>query len=294
MRAARTELLHHRAEGLDALPPHEIAAVLHEAQTAAAKAVGAALPALVGAAGAMAQSLRSGGRLIYVAAGSSGLMAAADALELRGTFGIPTDRIVIRMAGGMPAGSEMPGGVEDDRFQGRAAGLEAAAGDCVIAVAASGATPFTVAAAEAARGRAAAVIGIANNPDGPLLVAASHPVCLPTPPEPLAGSTRMGAGTAQKIALNILSTLMAVELGHVHDGMMVNLIADNEKLRSRAAGIVASIARCPPDTATGALDAAGGSVKFAVLIAAGAGSRERAQALLDENDGRLRAALARL
>ena len=217
----------------------------------------------------MADTIRGGGRLHYIAAGSSGLMAAADAQELGGTFSIPPDQLCIHMAGGLPTGAEMPGGTEDDTegLEDALAGL--APTDTVIAASASGSTPFTLTGAEIAKERGARVIAIANNPGTPLLALADHAILLETPPEVLSGSTRMGAGTAQKIALNMLSTLMALDLGHVHDGMMVNLRADNIKLRARAAGIVSSIAGVSASQARSALQDARGDVKTAVLVASG-------------------------
>lgn len=291
MSRLQTEMIHDEAAGLDALPLAEAAGILARQQAAAAQSVASALTGICDAARSMASTLRSGGSLYYVAAGSSGLMAAADAMELGGTFGIPPGRIRIHMAGGIPTTADMPGDTED-----RTDGLEAAlseisAKDCAIAVSASGATPYTVAAADLARRRNATVIGIANNPGSALLELSHHPVCIPTPPEVLSGSTRMGAGTAQKIALNMLSTLMALDLGHVYDGLMVNLRADNAKLRQRAAGIVGAIAGADPDVAADALAQSGGDVKIAVLIAAGAKSGESARTLLVETGGHLRAAL---
>ncbi len=286
-----TEQLHHDAEGIDTRPRAEAAALLAEAQVAAAMVVRGAADALAAAALAMADTLRRGGTLHYAAAGSSGLMAAADAQELGGTFSIPPGQLRIYMAGGLPTGVEMPGATEDET-----AGLaQALAGvslrDTLIAVSASGSTPYTLEAARLARAQGAALIGIANNAPSPLLTIASHPVALPTPPELISGSTRMGAGTAQKIALNVLSSLMAMELGHVHDGMMVNLYADNAKLRARARRIVARVAGVDEDTAARALQVTGGTVKPAVLVAARGLDPDEAAARLDRAGGRLRAAL---
>lgn len=293
MRKPRTEALHDMSRGLDQRPLDDIAAILADAQVAAAQSVHAAAPSLASGAAAMAATIRSGGTLHYVAAGSSGLMAAADAQELGGTFSIPESQLRIHMAGGLPTGVEMPGGTEDDT-----AGLDAALADLtprdtVLAVSASGTTPFTLAAARIARAAGATVIAIANNPGAALLAVADHPVCLATPPEPLSGSTRMGAGTAQKIALNILSTLMAIELGHVHDGMMVNLRADNIKLRARALTIVGRIAGVDDAAAAAALDTARGDVKTAIVIAARGVAADRASEILRETQGHLRAALTR-
>jgi len=286
-----TENLHESAKGLDQRPASEIGAILVEGQVSAAKAVQGAMNEVCAGASAMAQAIQNGKRIYYVAAGSSGLMAAADAQELGGTFSIPENQLQILMAGGLPKGVEMPGGTEDDTegLERDLSDLEE--NDVVIAVSASGSTPFTLEAARIANASGAIVIGIANNRGAELLALADHPILLETPPEVVSGSTRMGAGTAQKIALNALSTLMAVGLGHVHDGMMVNLHADNIKLRNRARGIVQQIAGVPHVTASDALDAADGHVKPAVLIAAHGLSPETAEALLIETNGHLRPAM---
>lgn len=294
MTGSRTEALHDSAEGLDERPLAEVAALLAEGQVASATALLGALDSIAGGAGAMARTIRAGGVLHYAAAGSSGLMAAADALELGGTFSIPAGQIRIHMAGGLPVGVEMPGATEDDATSVQHAMSGISSRDTVIAVSASGTTPYTLAAAEAAQRRGATLIAIANNSGAALLVGADHPVCLETPPEVLSGSTRMGAGTAQKIALNMLSTLMAIELGHVHDGMMVNLRADNVKLRARATGIVGQIAGKDRATASMALKQTHGFIKSAILVAAKDVSPDEANAILQQTDGNLRAALAQL
>ncbi|PIO99157.1 N-acetylmuramic acid 6-phosphate etherase [Pleomorphomonas carboxyditropha] len=282
------------AKGFDTLPPTRILEVLAAAQIAAARSVEAAIPAIAEAAGRAAAALASGHRLAYVGAGSSGLMALADCLELPGTYGIGVDEAIVVLAGGRDSLVDMVGAGEDDVAAGSddlaAAGI--GAGDCVIAVSASGSTPYTLAAARAAKERGATVIGIANNEGAPLLAAADVAVLLATPPEVVSGSTRMGAGTAQKIAFNMLSTLMAVHLGHVHDGHMVNVRADNDKLRARAARIVTDIAGIPADAATGLLRESRGSVKHAILLAAGAGDIEAADAALVEAGQNLRRAMS--
>ncbi|TWH00121.1 N-acetylmuramic acid 6-phosphate etherase [Mesorhizobium sp. J18] len=296
MAARTTESMHAEATGLDARPPNDILKILLQAQIEAAMAVRHALPAIVQAAELAAASLSSGGRLIYAGAGSSGLMAMADALELPGTFGIPHDRIAILFAGGMDGLTEFTGGPEDDSGLARreVVTLSPIPKDCVIATTASGSTPYAVAALEAARLAGARTIGIANNEAAPLFDYADVPVLLPTPPEVVAGSTRMGAGTAQKIALNLLSTLMAIQLGHVHDGYMVNLRADNLKLRDRAVRIVAAIAGCSTEDAGIWLDKADGSIKSAVLLAAGASDKAAAENMLDNAGQYLRAALSKI
>lgn len=289
----RTEMSHELASGLDTRGPEAMAAILADAQLAAAGAVAEASGALACAARLAAACLAGGGRLAYAGAGSSGLMALADALELPGTFGIPRDRIEILFAGAPQTLLDMKGGPEDDtelarRDVGRA---RLCKGDCLIAVSASGSTPYTLAALESARAQGAATVALANNDGAPMLKAADAPVFLPTPPEVVAGSTRMGAGTAQKIALNVFSTLVATELGHIHDGLMVNLVADNAKLKARAARIVAEVARVDEAMAAACLDRAAGSVKHAVLLAAGAADLAAAGRLLASSGMRLRPAL---
>jgi N-acetylmuramic acid 6-phosphate etherase len=219
-------------------------------------------------------------------------MALADCLEMLGTFGIPPDRTPMLFAGGAEALLKMTGGVEDDpalaaRDFARA-GLQA--GDVLIAVAASGATPYTLQVADLARAAGAKVIGIANSPDAPLFERSDAAVFLDTGPEIVAGSTRLGAATAQKVALNLISVLVGVQLGHVHDGMMVNLIADNAKLKERAARIVARVAGVDPGVARVALNRAGGAVKPAVLVAKGA-TLDTAQARLASAGGVLAKAM---
>lgn len=292
----QTEMAHAQSQGLDLLGDADILALLAHGQAMAAQSVSEAIPALAKAAERAAHAVASGGRLIYAAAGSSGLMALADALELPGTYGIAREQIVVLLAGGAEALTDMRGGPEDD---GEAAGTAVAAlaltaRDCLIAVTASGQTPYPIAAARAARAAGAATIGLANNRDAALFAEVDMAVCLPTPAEVIAGSTRMGAGTAQKIALNMLSTLMSIRLGHVHDGYMVNVLADNEKLRERARGIVEAVAGVDAARAADALTAAGGAVKPAILIAAGATDGRAANALLESHNGHLRPALADL
>lgn len=289
-----TEQLHQDAIGLDTRPLPDVAALLARGQADAAAAPMTALTQICTGASAMAQTIRSGGILHYAAAGSSGLMAASDALELGGTYSIPATQIRIHMAGGLPTSAEMPGDVEDfaDDLEQELADLSE--NDTLITVSASGTTRYTVAAAKIARSKGATIIGIANNADSELLHLSDHPVLLPTPPELISGSTRMGAGTAQKIALNMLSTLMAMELGHIQDGMMVNLRADNDKLRARAMSIVCHLTGVDTEKARSALAAADGNLKCAALLAAGAASPQSAYALLEQTNDHLRPAMERL
>lgn len=289
-----TEQQHHAAIGLQALPAALALTHLLDAQLAAVAAVRAALPQIEAAATLAAGVIAAGGKLGSGGAGSSGLMALADCLELAGTFGIAPERTPMLLAGGVAALLHMTGAVEDDT--GRAGADLAAAGlgrgDALICVSASGATPYTLALSGAARASGASLIAIANVAGSALLKDADVAILLDTGPEVIAGSTRMGAATAQKIALNLISTLMAIKLGHVFDGYMVNLAADNAKLRERACRIVARLAATDAAHAAKALAAAEGDVKTAVLIAAGARDRTAAARLLRASHGQLGPALA--
>lgn len=288
-----TEALHREAKGLDDRPLAEAALLLAEGQIEAATVLRGAARSIADAAESLAKTITEGGTIHYAAAGSSGLMAAADAQELGGTFSIPSSQLRLHMAGGLPTGVDLPGDTEDGTA-GLASNMsDLSARDAVIAISASGSTPYTLAAAGIARERGATLVAIANNSGAPLFSIADHAIVLPTPPEILSGSTRMGAGTAQKIALNMLSTLMAIRLGHVHDGMMINLRVDNTKLRARAIGMVAEIAAVDVGVAEAALESTNGSVKPAVLVAIGQ-TPETANTLLRQTEGNLRAALARL
>lgn len=293
---AGTETSSDRYAGIDLWDDAAALDALVGGQERAVAAVRAAIPALSAAAQAIAPRLKTGGRLIYAGAGSSASIAAQDGSELPGTFGFPRERIVFLIAGGPAALLDIDGAAEDDMAAGEAdaAALGDVAGDAVVAVSASGATPYTLAAARRAKAGGALVVGVANNPRAPLLALADRAVLLETGPEVVAGSTRMGAGTAQKCALGALSTLVAIRLGHVHDGMMVSVKADNAKLVARARRIVSRIAGVAESEAETALAAAGGEVKVAALACAGAGSAAQARSLLAEADGHLRTALERL
>lgn len=290
-----TEARHPHSAGLHALPGTAALSHLLDAQLAALATVRSAIPAIELAATAAANSLRAGGKLAYAGAGSSGLMALADGLELAGTFGIPPDRTPILFAGGASALLHMTGAVEDDpglaQADFRNAGL--AKGDTILCLSASGSTPYTSIIADLARAEGLIVVGLANVPGSKLLEQSHIPVLLNTGPEVVNGSTRMGAATAQKVALNMLSVRMGILLGHVHDGYMVNVLADNAKLADRAARIVAGISGKDMTAAKDALAQTGGAVKPAILIAAGA-TAAQAEAHLKNSEGALGPALAAL
>ena len=296
MAAGRTEGRHDHATGLDERQPVDALRVLADGQKAAAAVVDAALGDIAAASRLAADALSVGHRLVYAGAGSSGLMAMADALELPGTYGISRDRIVILLAGGAASLEDLAGGYEDDRALALqdASTADIGPGDCVIAVSASGSTPYVLEIAAYAKEKGARLVAMANNPGAALFAGADVSILLQTPPEVISGSTRMGAGTAQKIAFNLFSTLVGIHLGHVHDGHMVNLKADNIKLKGRACRIVSDIASVGPDEAERLLTRSEGSVKTAVLLAAGAKDAGAAQAVLDRSGQSLRRALKAL
>ncbi|WP_324762682.1 N-acetylmuramic acid 6-phosphate etherase [Sinorhizobium meliloti] len=294
MPPAKTEERRDNAKGLDVMRPELALRLLAAGQQEAARSVEQAIEPISAAARLAADSLASGGRLAYAGAGSSGLMAMADALELPGTYGIAREQIVILIAGGAESLTDLAGGYEDDMELARAdvrnAGI--GAGDCLISVSASGSTPYAIAAADEAGQRGACVIGMANNAGAPLLLNADVSILLETPPEVVSGSTRMGAGTAQKIAFNMLSTMVGIHLGHVLDGHMVNLRADNIKLRGRAIRIVSDITGIGAAEADRLLGLAAGSVKLAILLASGARDVAHAEDALERADQNLRRAIA--
>lgn len=286
MTATATEARHPSSAGLHDHPSDVALGLLLDAQLAAVAAVRPALAELDRAAEAAAAVLRHGGRMGYAGAGSSGLMALADCLELAGTFGIPPERTPMLFAGGAEALLHMKGSVEDDPALAMAdlerAGL--GSGDVLLCLSASGRTPYALTVARAARDRGVIVVGFANVPGSELLDIAHIPVLVETGPEVISGSTRMAAATAQKVALNLLSSLVGIRLGHVHDGYMVNVVADNIKLVDRAARIVAALAGVSRDQAETALRATQGAVKPAILVARGATPAAAAKALAGSGD----------
>jgi len=287
-----TERASPRFSDIDRWEPGDVLDALIESQMAAVAAVRATLPAIQDAAAAMQTRLAATGRLIYVGAGTSGRLAVQDGAELIPTFNWPPDRLLLLMAGGKDALLRSAEGAEDEIDQ--AARLirqhRIDASDVIIAVAASGTTPFTVACMREAKRRGALAIGIANNRSTPLLIEADCPILLDTGPEPIAGSTRMKAGTAQRVALNLLSTLVMIRLGRVHEGLMVDVQAVNAKLIGRSQNILRRLSGRSEEELRDALQRAGGNVKKAMLILRGC-TPDKAAALLQETGGRLRTAL---
>jgi N-acetylmuramic acid 6-phosphate etherase len=278
---------------IDVWEPAEILEAMVEGQFAAVAAVRAARPAIERAALATARRLSERGRLIYTGAGTSGRLAVQDGVELTPTFSWPQDRLLLLIAGGQDALLRSVEGAEDQVAQ--AAELmrrhKVGAPDVLIAVAASGTTPFTLACLREARQAGALTIGVANNKETPLLQDAHHPIYLDTGPEPIAGSTRMKAGTAQRVALLLLSSLVMILLGRVYEGLMVDVQALNKKLVRRSERILSRLSGRTNEEIRDALQRADGSVKLAYLLLQGYGIRD-AETALDRAGGHLRRALA--
>jgi N-acetylmuramic acid 6-phosphate etherase len=280
-----------RFRDADRWPTGEALAAMLENQLGALVAVRNALPALERAVRAAAARLGEAGRLVYVGAGASGRIAVQDGVELWPTFGWPQGRLAYLLAGGPGALVESAEGAEDDAAAGKAEtdALGLGRADVMLAVAASGGTAYTRAAQAAARRASALTIAFANNPEGALLAEAELPVLLHTGPEFLAGSTRMTAGTAQKIALNLFSTQLMSELGRVYRGLMVNVVPSNAKLVQRSQRIVQALTGAAPEAAAAAWVEAGRDIRLAVLLLDGV-DRATAVARLAEARGDLRRA----
>ena len=288
-----TEGASSRYSGIDLWESGEIVDAMVEAQFDAVAATRAARTALKEAAVAMEARLRFRGRLVYAGAGTSGRLAVQDGAELMPTFSWPPDRLVLLMAGGREALLRSVEGAEDEAGRARRLARRYVIDrhDVLIAVAASGTTPFTLACLREAKARGALTIGIANNPRTPLVEEADHPILLDTGAEPIAGSTRLKAGTAQKIALNVLSSVLMILLGRVYQGLMVDVQATNRKLVQRSEDMLVRLTSCSHEAAREALRRANGSVKLAVLLLNGC-SVDDGRRLIEQSNGRLRAALA--
>jgi N-acetylmuramic acid 6-phosphate etherase len=291
----QTERPSPRYAAIDRWSPADIIDAMVESQFAAVAAVQTARPALEQAALAVEERLRAGGRLVYAGAGTSGRLAVQDGAELMPTFNWPPERLVLLMAGGRDALVRAVEGAEDESEhaaqQVRRHAVDPS--DALIAVAASGTTPFTVACLREAGARGALTVGIANNLNTPILDEADRAVFLDTGAEPIAGSTRMKAGTAQRVALTLLSSLVMIRLGRVYEGLMVDVQATNSKLVRRSETILAQLTGHRSDHVREALRQAKGSIKLALLVLEGT-PLDAAHRALDRSGGDLRAAKAAL
>tara|TARA_R110002096_G_scaffold436071_1_gene666869 strand:+ start:47638 stop:48525 length:888 start_codon:yes stop_codon:yes gene_type:complete len=287
-----TEKVSPKFSDIDIWSTEDMIRVMFEGQVEAVAAIESSIHDVAEAAKAAADKLEDVGRLVYVGAGTSGRLAVQDGAELTPTFAWPTERTVFCMAGGMGALTVSVEGAEDNFDDGVAEMDRVGLGvnDVVVAVAASGTTPFTLGAVSRANAIGALTIGISNNAKTPLLESAEHAILVETGSEIIAGSTRMKAGTSQKAILNMLSTAIMTKLGRVYNGLMVDMIVSNDKLEKRAINMICDIAHCSSDIAVAALQAADKHIKTAVLISLGE-SVSQSRLILNQAQGNLRGAL---
>ncbi|HTY76921.1 MAG TPA: N-acetylmuramic acid 6-phosphate etherase [Candidatus Bathyarchaeia archaeon] len=262
-----TERPNPRSRALDRLAPAAIARLMNRADRDAIRAVGRAAPAIGGAVTAIADRLGTGGRLIFLGAGTSGRLGVIEAAECPPTFNTSPGQVRAVMAGGRRAVFRSVEGAEDDAGAGRrAVRRRARRGDALVGIAASGVTPFVRGALAEARRRGTLAVLVTCNPDVPR-AAADLVIVLRVGPEVLAGSTRLKAGTATKLALNTITTGVFTRLGKVHGNRMVDLQPRSAKLRARAERLVAELGRVSPSRARRLLLDAGGSAKVAIVMA---------------------------
>lgn len=289
-----TERGNPRTEGIDLLGTLDVLRLLNAEDRTVPEAVGAVLPELARAVDAAVDSLRAGGRVHYVGAGTSGRLAVLDAAELVPTFNITPDWFVAHQAGGEQAFREALENAEDDDAAGAAALSEVASTDFVLGLTASGRTPFVMGALEAARERGAVTGMISSNPDAAGRAPADIAITVDTGPEPITGSTRMKAGTAQKLVLTSFSTAVMIRLGRTYSNLMVGLVATNAKLRGRTTNILQEATGAAVDVCERALADSGGDLKTALVHLLGDVDVDRAAAQLALSDGHVRDALREL
>lgn len=286
-----TEAVDDATRELDLLATGDLVDLLVTRQRRAVDAVRAAVPQIAQAVDAIASRLAAGGTLHYVGAGTSGRIGVLDAAEAPPTFGTPPALVRAHVAGGIAALTAAIEGAEDDAGAAENLQDQWRKGDAVIGISASGSAKFVIAAVERARSAGAYAVAMTCAPDSPLAKVADVAIVLDTGAEPLAGSTRMLAGTAQKIALNALSTATMVKLGKTYGNLMVDLVATNDKLRRRALRLVREVGAVDATRAGELLNAADGSVKVAIVMARCRLDAAGARDALTSSGGRLRAIL---
>jgi N-acetylmuramic acid 6-phosphate etherase len=288
-----TEQIDERYARLDSASVEQLASLMNEADAGVPAAVRAAFPQILPAIEAVSKRFSSGGRLFYVGAGSAGRLCVLDAAEVPPTFNAPADLVQAIMAGGVEAIAGSVEGAEDDFDTGFTTITErgVTAADAVMGVAASGRTPYVIGAMRAARLLVALTVSLSCNQNAPLSSEVEFPIEVTVGPEVLAGSTRLKAGTAQKLVLNMLSTIVMVRQGKAYGNLMVDMRVTNVKLRDRALRIIERVTSCTREVAEAALDAADLEVKTAIVIIAAAATAESARQRLAATGGRLREAL---
>ncbi|TCT39903.1 N-acetylmuramic acid 6-phosphate etherase [Martelella mediterranea] len=288
-----TESSSKRYATIEKWPVNDLVDGIIEGQFSAIAAVQSASAVIADAADAICAKLEDGGRIIYAGAGTSGRLATLDAAELPPTYNFPPERAISLMAGGKDAFLVAKEGAEDDRNAAIADlnAVELSNNDVLIGVAASGNTPYVASALEYAEKTGCVTVAIFNNPHGLVGKMAQFSILLPTGAEFVAGSTRMKAGTAQKVALNTLSTAVMIRLGYVYQGLMVEMKPTNAKLHKRAEEMVATLTGCDLVKASAALEAGGRSIKTATVMVKYGVAAEKAEAMLKHAGGNLRRAL---
>jgi N-acetylmuramic acid 6-phosphate etherase len=289
-----TEAFRPELAEIDRLPTLDIARLMNAEDATVAAAVAAGLPAIAAAIEDIAARMSRGGRLVYAGAGTAGRLGVLDASECPPTFNTDPAQVVGLIAGGPEAMVTSAEGAEDSRELARTDldALELRACDTVVGVSASGRTPYAIGAVEHARARGALTVGLSCNAHSALAAAADHGIEIVVGPELLTGSTRLKAGTAQKLVLNMLSTITMIRLGKTYGNLMVDVRASNEKLRARSHRIVALATGATDEEIERALAATDGEVKNAVLTLLTGVDGPTAGRLLEESGGHLRAALA--
>jgi N-acetylmuramic acid 6-phosphate etherase len=268
---------------IDLRPATEIVRIIQEQDALVAGAVAAQAEHIAHAIDEIAERLRHGGRLFYAGAGTSGRIAMLDASELPPTYGVPADLVQVLIAGGERAYFEAVEGAEDDEDAAiETVGQRVTADDAIVGIAASGTTPYTVAAVRKANMLGALTVGVTNVAGSPLAQHVDIPIIIETGPEVIMGSTRMKSGTAQKLVLNQLSTGVMIRLGRVYSNLMIDMPATNEKLRHRAVRMVELAAGVTRPIAVQAIRDADGNVKLATVIAKKKLSADEARKLLEE------------
>ena len=289
-----TEQPHHHSQGLDSLSLAQILRTLNSADAEVPTAVAQEMPRIAAAVEAIAKALERGGHLVYLGAGSSGRLGVLDAAECPPTFGVSPDLVRGIMAGGERALSRSSEISEDDPDAGARDLLASGfgSGDVLVGIAASGRTPYVLGAVAQARALGAITCGISCTPDSELSRAVDYPIEPKPGPEVLAGSTRMRAGTATKLVLNMISTAVMIRLGHVYGNWMVNVQPTNQKLTERARRIIRQATGVSAERAAELLEAGGNSVRTAIIMEKTKTSRGDAERLLAQVGGRIREALA--
>lgn len=291
--ASITERRNPASRGLDEMTVGSILRLMNEEDRSVPEAIAEALPQVEAAVEVLVEAWRAGGSWIYVGAGTSGRVAAMDAAECPPTFGVSPNRVQAMVAGGQDAATKAIERAEDDRdaavrdLEALGLGQE----DAVVGLAASGRTPYVVSAVRHASEMGCATVGVCNNPGSELSQIAQVGIEVVTGPEVLTGSTRLKAGTSQKLVLNMLSTAAFTRLGKVYENFMVDVQATNEKLRGRARHIVCETTGIAEENAEELLRAANGSVKLAIVMAKTGVSADEAQTLLESADGNTRPAV---